>query len=291
MKKNVWRAMAAVSFSFAYALTTYAAGWTQNGDKYSYQFESSAWARDQLVEIDGQKYGFDAQGYMMTGWQKLDGKYYYFEPSGAAATGWKQLNDGWYYLNPSTNVMQTGWLKEGTKLYYFNENGAMQTGIFYTGGFAYQAEADGSVIHDKDERSEKTGNRFIYESDGKIKFASTLTEASNKAGGSEVYEYLTTPEQMKRWENEQRDNVQQAIEEMQDELYEEYKKEVLSTYKSKSRANKLAKWENKVNRKLTELGAKTEEIQNYISNVKSGSYGNSGNEYDYSDYYYDDYED
>lgn len=288
-KKTMLKAAVVLGFSAAYTLTAYAAGWTQNGDKYSYQFESNAWARDQLVEIDGQKYGFDAQGYMMTGWQKLDGNYYYFEASGAAATGWKQLNEVWYYLNPTTSVMQTGWLKEGTKLYYFDENGAMQTGIFYTGGFAYQAEADGSVIHDKDERSEATGNRFIYESDGKIKFASTLTEASNKAGGGDVYEYLTTPEQMRRWESEQRDNVQQAIEEKEDELYEEYKKDVLNTSKQKARSDRLEKWENKVNRKLTELGVSQQEINDYIYNVKTGSYGDGDNSYYYSsdDYDYD----
>ena len=291
MRKNMLRAAAVIGFSAAFALSAYA-GWTQDGDQYSYQFDSTAWARSQVAEIDGQTYGFDANAHMMTGWQQIDGKYYYFEPaSGAAAKGWKQVNEKWYYLDPSTGVMKTGFYKEGVKLYYFDESGAMQTGIFYTGGFAYQAEADGSIIRNRDDRSASTGNRFIYEADGKIKFASTLTEAGNKAGGSEIYEYLTTPEQMKRWESEQRDNLGQAIEEWKDDLYNEYKKEVLSVTKAKRRANRQQKWENKVNRKLLELGATQDQINSYVSEVKSGIYNNYENyydDYDYDESYYDD---
>lgn len=295
MRKNVLRAAAVIGFSTAFALSAYA-GWTQDGDQYSYQFDSSAWARSQVAEIDGQIYGFDSNAHMMTGWQLIEGKYYYFEPaSGAAARGWKQVNEKWYYLDPSTGVMKTGFFKEGAKLYYFNESGAMQTGIFYTGGFAYQAEADGSIIHNRDDRSATTGNRFIYEADGKIKFASTLTEAGNKAGGSNVYEYLTTPEQMKQWEDEQRENIQQVIEEWQEDLYSEYKKEVMTATKAKTRAKRLQKWENKVNRKLLELGATQEQINTYVSEVKSGVYNDYESyydDYDYDESYYDDdYED
>lgn len=292
MKKQMIQMVVAVGFSAALTFTSYAAGWTNDGERYSYQFDSGSWAREQLIEIDGELYGFDAQAFMQTGWQNVAGNYYYFEPeSGAAAKGWKQLEDKWYYLDSFTGVMKTGFYKEGTKLFYFDENGVMQTGIFYTGGFAYQAEADGSIRRNTDEKSESTGNRIIYEADGKIKFASTLTEAGNKLGASAVYEYLTSPEQMQRWESAQRENLQEAIDEWKENLFEEYKNVVSNTTKAKSHAKKLTKWEDKVNRKLLELGATQEEINGYIYDVKAGNYNRDedyDNEYAYDPSYYDD---
>lgn len=287
MRKKMMVTMMAAALSVSFAFASFAGEWGQDETGYWYKHDSGSYAREQLAEIDGATYGFNQQAYMVTGWAQFDGKWYYFEPgSGAQASGWKQVGDKWYYLNPAAgNAMQTSWMRLGTKLYYFHGDGVMQAAStrFYVNSFAYETDETGAVKRNVTE-DKGDGRIFIFEDDGKMKYKNETLMLGNKVAGSDVYVYLMEGDLNEQVKNDTKQAIAEAIEEKEDELYEEYKEKVLSETKSSRRQRRRTEWEEKVRNRLSALSATEEEIANYIYLVEMGQYDLDDEEYYY--YYY-----
>ncbi len=294
----------ALLLSMAFAMSAQAGVWSQDETGYYYLTDDNAYARAQLMEIDGVTYGFNSSAYMMTGWSQLDGNWYYFDPaSGAMETGWKDLEGTWYYLDPSTGVMKTSWLKLGTNRYYLDGSGALKVNCFFDAedGLAYRADENG-VIYRNTSTEDGNGNIFVYDSEGRIKIANTSTRAAASVSGGSSFsdEYLT----MDNYEEFKANIVtlaSEAVQEKEDELYEKYmeRKE-----KGTLSSAKISSWEYTTRNALTKLGLTDDEIDAFIYAVEHGTYVYGGDEeyeddddedydydYDYDYYDYDDDED
>lgn len=262
------------------------AGWEGSAEtNYQYRFESGAYARTQIVTIDGINYGFDANANMVKGWLKLsDGDWYYFHPeTGVQLTGWQQINGTWYYLNAENKgAMHVGMLSHAGKKYYLDENGAMRTGSIEYNGYTYFAEADGSLR--RNAIVTENGISIRYDDDGMEWYRNTENIVNSKGGG-DTWLPLLAGTALDDQRKDIREDNKQIIQEKKDSLFDEYKAKVLTaTYKK--RDNRLEDWIDKVNRHLTELYVSQTEIEEYIQDVCSGHYGNE----EYEGYYYEDYE-
>lgn len=296
MYKKIMVTVTAAAISVFLVFSAFAGEWGQDETGYWYKNDSGSYARDQIISIDGVAYGFDQQAYMVSGWRQYDAKWYYFEPgAGNQVSGWKQVGDTWYYLNPGTgNAMHTSWLTLGSKLYYLNADGSMQVtqpnAYFYVGGFGYETDASGAVKRNTSEQK-ADGRILIYENDGKIKYKNSTLETGNRAAGTDVYVYLMEGQANEQIKNETREAINEAIQERKDNLYEEYKTQVRTITQTKKRADRRARWEDKVRRGLSDLGVSETEIGEYIQQVEMGWYKDYEHRSDDDDDDYDDYYD
>ena len=118
-----------------------------------------------VKEINGRTYVFHASNYYrLTGWQTVSGQRYYLNTDGTAKTGWFTVSGKKYYADPivakglvmidgkgyyfhtSQYYMLTGFHTINKERYYFNANGIMETDWFETGGYAYYANQDGTLV-------------------------------------------------------------------------------------------------------------------------------------------------
>lgn len=291
MKKAYVTMAAAAVLSAVCAFSAFAGEWQPDERGYKYYNDSNSYARDQIMNIGGVNYGFDKEAYMISGWGQFNSQWYYFEPgAGTMVKGWKQLGEDWYYMDPATGVMQTAWVQIGTNLYYFQGNGAMQKANtrFFVNGYGYETDATGAVKRNTSE-DKGDGRIFIYEGDGKMKYTNNTLKTGNLAGGTDVYTYLMDDSLNEQVKTDTKQVIDDEIQTRKDELYEEYKERVVKETRAKTRASKLAKWENKVSRALGELGESQENIASYITSVKTGWYDRD-DEWFEDHYYSDDYD-
>ncbi len=279
--------VAAAVMTLAAVFPVYA-GWEQDEAGYYYLNDSGSRASDQFMQIDGAWYFFDGTGHMAaSSWYQKDGVWYYSDASGVMQTGWVLVNDEYYYLDAS-GAMKTGFLDLGGKRYYLDEStGAMKYSTNFTvGGSMYQAQADGSLR--TGEIIEKDGLMLRFNNDGSIDFKNAATSATDESWRP----YLGGDAMSQLQEEVQQDN-QDRIEEKMEDLYEQYKENVLTATSSTRRATKRANWEDKVTRQLSALNATEEQIKEYIYDVERGYYDSDDywDDYDEDDYDYDDYDD
>lgn len=289
MKKKTAVWITAAIMAVSAAIPAFAAGWDHDEYGYWYVFESNSYARSQVVEIDGVKYAFDQSAYMVKGWYNDNGNWYFFDlGTGAQVTGWLELEGKWYYLNPANGgIMQKSWMNQGTSRYYFDDNGVMQTGAFTVGGFYYFAEPDGNLRRNTIEK--KNNITIRYDDEGKQWYKNEESTVNQLNGGDSWLPVLEDSMLLAQREEIKASNAD-YVEEVKYELYENYVKTVLGVSKSTARARRLETWKDKVNRRLSELYVSQEDIDSFIRQVTSGSYGESDDEYDYDDYdddYYD----
>ncbi len=294
MRKRTKGIIAAAIMAAVMVTPAYAGTWAQDEVGYYYQNDSGSYARDQIMNIDGVNYGFNQQAYMVTGWFNHGGNWYYFDPaSGAQMSGWQFIDNVWYYLNPNNgNIMHTGFAKIGNDIYYMDASGAMKTGTFSADGFTYFAETSGAIRRNT---LETEGNITIrYDEEGRQWYKNDENRVNNQSGG-DLWLPLLDAEGLK----EQRAAVQESnadyIIEVKDELLEDYREDVMTVSYSK-RDSKLEKWVAKVNRKLSELYVDQAEIDDFISDVKAGIYGDDDyydeetGDYSYDYYYMNNYD-
>lgn len=284
MRKKILTLMAVSLLTAVSASTAYAAGWDRDEIGYWYLFEDNAYARDQIIAIDGINYAFNKQAYMVTGWHNVNNDWYYFSPdTGAQVTGWLQLDGKWYYLNPENEgIMQTSWLNLGKKRYYFDANGVMQTGAFTTGGYYYFAEADGAIRRNTSET--ENGITIRYDEDGVEWYKNEENILNSKAGGDSWLPVLEERALM-----DQRMEVQESNEEFinskKDELAERFKQDISKSRGDKSRDKKISQWKEKANRQLAKLSVSQQEIDAFIAAVVEARYGSDKGSwtYDYTE--------
>lgn len=276
MRKRLGIAMAALILSAAGAATAYGAGWQQSDNGWWYEYEDGRYAKSGIRQIGDQSYAFDDNGYMLYGWQYLGFKWHYFEPSGGAmAIGWKQVDGKWYYLDPEDDGgMYTYWLDLGKNRYYLDENGVMQTGVFYlsdsTSGsqYAYQADANGVLIRNK---TVELGDRTVkYGEDGIMKYRSETTKLKAKIDGSDPWQYVLSEKELQ--DSDTDDTVQEAIDDRMTDLSDEYREKIRGLSRGSTKDRKIATWESKVRKKLAEYQMEDAEIEEFIYDVKHGTY-------------------
>jgi hypothetical protein len=316
MKKKTTMCLLTAALTMFVTIPAFASGWDQDEKGYFFQFDSGDYARSQIAEIDGVKYAFDQNAYMATGWYTADGNWYYFSPdSGAQLTGWQQLDGKWYYLNPSNGgIMQKSWMKQGNNRYYFDENGVMQVGAFTVDGYYYFAEADGHLR--RNTIDEENGIKIRYDDDGKEWYKNEESEVNRQNGGDNWLPVLEDKALLNQRQEIQQSNSE-YIDEIKDELYDEFKKEVSKSKTATARQRRISNWKEKANRRLSEVSVTQSEIDAYILQVTQAVYGgddgtwvysyedgnrtytytyygsvnrNDDDDYDYDDFDYDDYD-
>lgn len=253
-------------------ITSYAAGWGHDDGGYWYLYENNSYAREQIITIDGANYGFNKQAYMITGWYSFDSNWYYFSPdSGIQVLGWLQLDGKWFYLNPGNRgIMQKGWLDEGKDRYYFDASGVMATGEFDVDGYAYFAESNGKL---KRSTTDKAGSVTIrYDQDGKQWYKNEESELNRQLNNGDTWLPILAGDALL----EQRKGVvadnEEAIAELKYDLYEDFKNDISKSKSDKGKNNRITKWKEKANRRLTKLSVPQYEIDEYISTVIDATY-------------------
>lgn len=308
MRKAVKILAVAAAFTAAFAFTAFA-GWEQDETGYRYHNDSGSYANDQILNIDGVNYGFNPQGYMATGWYYVTatGTWYYFDPaSGAQVNGWVQSDGKWYYMNPSNGgAMHTSWLKLGPNLYYLDESGVMAVGYFGVGGLAYRADENGVVYRNTSEE-DANGNIYVYDDEGRIKFANAQTRNISKGEGGSVFQDFMTPEDFEEGKAAITRMSEEVIEKTMDEYYVKYREKIDGVTSSNRLAKRTEDWKQRASRALQELQVPQEKIDAYMNAVVYNTYRPYGDlsefgydyEYedededdDYDDYYDDDYYD
>lgn len=284
MRKKTAIITTAMMLSVSCAFVAYA-GWEQDEKGYRYQNDSGSYARDQVLAIDGVNYAFDAEGYMLKGWQMKDGKWYYYDTeSGAQVNGWRLVDGKWYYLDGAAGgAMHTSWLKLGTNKYYLDASGAMQVGYFGVDGLAYQTNEDG-VIYRNTSREDGNGNIFIYDEEGRMKFANTTTRNISKGEGGSAFQDFLTPEFFEEGKAQLQEQSNQVIARKKDELFVKYKKRLYGVTKATSIAKRKEAWKTSAIRALENLSVSQEEIDEYIRQVEYNTYQSYG---DLSEWGYD----
>lgn len=226
------------------------AAWNQNATGWWYQYTDGSYPSSSFKDIDGARYYFDDVGYMKIGWQNIKGTWYYFKSNGPMVLGWVQLDGKWYYLDPEKGgAMRTSWLTLGKKRYYLNENGVMQTGVFYLkdgekgSSYAYQADDTGAIITNTTSTVGKT--KMKYDERGRIKFRNAKTEENNKRYGSDVWQPLLSKSQL----DEEADKDITVLREIQDDLWDSYKKNVKRAKKAEQ-PTALEEWKQEARYEL-----------------------------------------
>lgn len=155
-KKGMAILLCSALLTLGAACTSYAAGWVQEGNNWTYQDNNgnkvkNGWAKgtaDGLWRyldangnmaincwVDDDTYYVDQNGIMATDkWLKVSAdnygnyKWYYLGSTGRMISeAWKKISDRYYYFDDE-GVMQTGWLEDGDNIYYLGSDGAMRTG-------------------------------------------------------------------------------------------------------------------------------------------------------------------
>lgn len=284
MRKTT-KLLATAAFLSAVCAFTAFAEWEHDDNGYRYRNDSGSYASGQMMVIDGATYAFNQASYMLTGWQQIDGKWYYFHPeSGAQLTGWQQVDGKWYYMDPATGQMRTSWLQIGANRYYLDESGVMKTGYFGVGGLAYQADENGVIYRNKSTEDEN-GNIYVYDDEGRIKFANTSTRNISKGEGGSAFQDFLPPEFFEEGKAQLIEQSNQVISNKKDELYVKYRKKLLNVKKATSIARRRTEWEASATRALEALKVSAEEIQAYIKQVENNTYQAYGDlsEYDYDE--------
>lgn len=249
MRKTMVTIVMASVLSIAAAGSAMAA-WNQDGTGWWYQYSDGSYASSGIRSIEGSEYYFDNNGYMKTGWISTGDHWYYFQGHGPKAVGWIQLDGKWYYLDPSQGgAMHRSWLYQGGSRYYMDNNGVMQTGIFFlddeeTGSkYAYQADGTGALITNQTINQGKT--RIKYDERGRIQFRNSKTEEEAKRFGTNVWQFLLSQSQL----DEEADSEETIIREIQDDLWDSYKKDVKKAKKAE-REDALQDWKDEVRSEL-----------------------------------------
>lgn len=255
------------------------AGWEGSAEtNWKYRFDNQGYAQNQVITLNGKNYGFDGNANMIKGWMKrADGRWNYFSPeTGEQLYGWQKVNGVWYYLNPSAEgATQTGMLSLGGKRYYFDESGAMKTGSIEYNGYTYFAEADGALRCNTTQT--ENGISIRYDEEGREWYRNAENVVNGKGGG-DTWMLLLVGTKL----DEQRAIVQESnknvIQQYKIKLYEDYRDNVKSAeYKKRTALRK--KWESKVQSELAAMYVSSDEINDFITKVKNGTFDIS---YEYS---------
>lgn len=292
MRKKVAGVAMTMVMSGVFATVVFAAGWSQDEKGYYYQFDDGSYAKGGAKQIDGNSYMFDGEGYMARGWQFVDAKWCYYDTdSGVRATDWRQIDGTWYYFEPGNNgVMHTSWLDLGKKRYYMDESGVMQIGLFSPTGSSYYYQTDDDGVVKRNTTEEYEDMTVIFDENGIMKYRDDFTKQASGAGG-DVWQFVMADDVAKIVNGDNKYMITEHVQEKQDECYDYYVIKVLKA-KSSAKAKYLDRWEKKVHRSL-DLYLSAEEINSYMSEVKSGSYKKYDDDTRYygDDYDYDDYDD
>ncbi len=268
MKK--WKKLGAATILAvsALAVTAQAGTWDNDGTGYTYLFDTNAYARDQIAEIDGLLYGFDANAHMLTGWQQIDNNWYYFDPaSGAMQPGWQYIDDAWYYFDPSTGVMQTRWLYVGPSRYYFNDDGVLQQNGFFDAadGYSYYADENGVVLRNT---SLTTADGVIYDFDEYGHYR-LVNNSSRTAGDNMFSDYVPTNDTYDTFRTNLMSEADEKRHETMDDFYDRYERRDEGSGISNSAKER---WENNVRIQLSALFMSDDEIDEFIYEVERGYY-------------------
>lgn len=292
--KRTWKVLAVSLLLSAGFATCACAGWEQDGEgRYSYKMDSGAYARDQIIEIDGARYAFDQAAHMLTGWNVVDGEWHYFDASGAMAAGWLNLDGSWYYLDPSNGAMKSGKFNIGSNIYLTDSSGVLQVNGWYGGpdGYMYRTDENGVIKRNGSEEDDK-GNIYVYDDDGRIRVANTSTRNTAKAeGGSFLSEEYLSKEKYDEWRDNIVNRADEAIGGLKDDLYDEYREAMEEATTSKKRASRRKKWERRATNQLTKVSMTEEEIKAYIKQVENDTYVYSYGDYPDDDFDFDSYYD
>ena len=93
--------------------------------KMGWWYGNSSWyAKDETLMIDGEKYSFDRSGYWIDpsrkiGWSEENGESVYYVEQDKKATGWKKIDGDWYYFAKDGYMRKNGWWQG----YHINESG------------------------------------------------------------------------------------------------------------------------------------------------------------------------
>lgn len=280
MKKSKWILILAASIAAACPVTAFA-DWGQDEKGYWYQYDSGEYARNQITAINGVNYAFNQEAYMVEGWHSTNSGWYYFDPAtGAQVMGWLQLGDTWYYLNPQNGgLMQTSWLDIGKKRYYFEPGGAMQTGKFIVGGYAYMAEADGSIRRNQSYKQD--GITLRWDEEGRTWYRNEENDISHMNGGETWLPYLED-QALAEQRREIQANNSDFVEQRKDELAEEFKEDLTRAKKESSRKKAIERWKEKANKKLAELAVPQADIDSFVSLVLKARYGGDRGNWTYT---------
>lgn len=125
----------------AFAITSFADGWTQ--DEKGWKFLKGGYPVYNQWELDsnGDYFYLDYNGYMAvnsfvdsdryvdatgrmvkSAWRQIDNNWYYFEANGRMVQGKKKQIEGLWYFFDDMGVMVTGWYNDGNDWYYCDEN-------------------------------------------------------------------------------------------------------------------------------------------------------------------------
>ena len=93
--------------------------------KMGWWYGNSTWyAKDTTIRIDGVEYSFDRSGYMIDpsrklGWVKDNGELFYYPEENKMAIGWKKIDGDWYYFGKEGWMRKNGWWQG----WYIREDG------------------------------------------------------------------------------------------------------------------------------------------------------------------------
>lgn len=283
MKKKAALFIATAALTMLASMSSFAAGWQSDAKGWWYVTDGGDYVRNHIATIDGVDYMFGPDGYMVTGWGQSAGKWYYFNPAagGAKATGWIQDGGKWYYLDPRSGEMKSAsFLKDGGNIYYLDSSGAMVTGTFVVDGYYYFAEPDGRLR--RNTREEENGIIIRYDEEGREWYQNATTYADKKAGGT-AWQPVT---EGRRLENDFADvqrRVDDYVEDVEDELYVDYKERYATAKNAAKRQEKIDFWKKKVNERLSELNVSQDEINEYITLVEEGCWDGDEGYWEYKD--------
>ncbi len=109
----------AMLLSVTLSMTALAGTWQRSGNGWVFLRSDGTYAKNIMLQIDGEWYGFDKYGNMMANqWIMADGQWHYLTNSGAAARN--QWIDGKYYVGEDCVMLTNTWTPDG---YYVNELG------------------------------------------------------------------------------------------------------------------------------------------------------------------------
>lgn len=272
MKKNrictaAVTAVLAVGMAFSAS-----AGWEGSANNnWKYIFDDGTYAKSQVITLNGKNYGFDQNANMVKGWlQRGDGSWNYFSPeTGEQLYGWQQVNGVWYYLNPGkSGNIETGMMTLGSKKYFFDENGAMKTGSIEYNGYTYFADADGAIRCNMTKT--ENGISIRYDEEGR-EWYRNAENIVNGIGGGDTWLLLLPGTKL----DDQRSIIQESnknvVQQYKIKLYEDYKENV-KTADYKKRSALKTKWEKKAQSELEAMYLSADEIKDFITRVKNGTF-------------------
>lgn len=270
MRRTAGIFIAAAVLSSLWCHTAFA-DWQQDEAGWRYQTSNGSYPSGGTALIDKKTYMFDESGYMVTGWQFVNGYWFYYGEDGARAEGWRKLEDRWYYLDPrNEGRMYIGWMDWKGKQYHFESDGSMSTGLFYPSegergaGYVYEADKDGVLIRNKEIVQDNC--KIRYGADGRISFCNYKTIQDQQRYGTDRWQNLLNTEQLSAI-FESVDEEEEALRQIQDELWNSYKRDVKKVSGSR-KEEALQSWKESVRQKLDDLMTPAE-IEEFISRVQN----------------------